>query len=305
MSTSQPGPVIWGLLVLLGLLWGASFPAVSVALGGFGPFTIVALRVSLAAVTLLILAFGLGYGLPGVRSPTERRIWLHAAGVAIFFNAMPFTLLSWGQKYVTSGYAGITMAVVPLFVLPLAHFMVPGDTMSRRKVIGFVLGFAGVVVLIGPDAFTSSGAEVENLARLACLLATAGYAIANIITRLAPPCPQLSFSAAALSIASLIMLPLALLIEGLPEAPGTAPVLAVIYLGLGPTALATLILVRIITTVGSTFLVLVNYQVPIWAALMGVFFLSENLPPQFIAALGLILLGLAVSQPRRRRRVSP
>jgi drug/metabolite transporter (DMT)-like permease len=299
MTLQKPSPLIWGLLILLGLIWGSSFSVVTITLTGFAPLTLAAIRIVLAAIVLLVLAFGFGFGLPTFATPTGRRIWLHALGVGLLMNVIPFALLSWGQLYVASGFAGITMAVVPLFVLPMAHFLVPGEVMSRKKVAGFLMGFIGVVILIGPKAFTSSGAEVESLARLACLGATLGYASGNIITRLAPSCPQLSFAAATMLLAALVIAPLAYLVDGAPQAPPLPAIAGVIYLGLVPTAAATFILVKIITSAGSSFLVLVNYQVPIWAAVMGVVFLSESVPPQFILALVLILSGLALSQIRR------
>lgn len=290
----------WALLILLGMIWGGSFPAVKVALDGFEPLSIAALRITLAAMLVTLIVALTKRRLPGFSTPTDRRIWLHALGVAAFTNALPFALLSWGQQFVTSGFAGISMAVVPLFVLPLAHLTVPGEKLNIFKSLGFLLGFLGVLVLMGQSAFDSSGATSENLARFACIAATACYAIGNIITRLSPPVSQLGFSSASLLLATLLILPTALFVEGLPTFVLSAPSLAVIYLGLVPTALATVIMVRIIRTAGPSFMVLVNFQVPIWAALMGVVFLAEHLPTRFIAALGLILAGLAISRMQRR-----
>ncbi|NOX40996.1 MAG: DMT family transporter [Alphaproteobacteria bacterium] len=302
MQTRKPTATNWALLVFLGVIWGGSFPAVKVALTGFEPLTVAALRIALAAVVLLILAYVFGEGLPKFATPRDRRVWLHCLGMAIFTNAVPFTLLSWAQLYVSAGFAGITMAVVPLMVLPLAHFLIPGERLGPKKLVGFAVGFVGVIILIGPQAFLSSGADLENLARLASLGATAGYAIGSIITRLAPSTPQLTFSAGALLLASLIMLPTAYLVEGLPVNPPVPAILAIAYLGLVPTALATVILVRIIAQVGPSFLSLVNYQVPVWATIMGIIFLSESLPTQFIGALALILLGLGISQAKSWQR---
>jgi len=305
-ANPTPGILIWSMLIFLGIIWGGSFSAVSVALTGFGPLQVAAARISLAAAVLLVLAFASGHGLPDFRTRKGRRVWLHSLGMAIFTNALPFSLLSWGQQYVSAGFAGITMAIVPLMILPLAHFLIPGDRLSLRKSIGFVVGFVGVIILIGPGAMLSSGADLEALARLACLGATACYAIGSIITRLAPPVHQLSFSAAALLLASFIMLPLAYLLEGVPAVAPPLPALAAVgYLGLIPTALATVILVRIINEAGPSFLSLVNYQVPVWAAIMGVVFLAESLPAQFVTALALILLGLGISQARGLQRFRP
>jgi len=288
----------WLALILLGIVWGASFMASKLALTGFGPMTVAALRISIGAVILTTAAYALGRRLPGFASPTDRRIWLHALGMAVFTNALPFALLTWGQLRVSSGFAGITMAIVPLLVLPLSHFLIAGERMTLRTTIGFVIGFGGVIILIGPAAFGSSGNQLENLARLACVGATICYAVGSIITRLCPQTSVLGLSSAALILASLIMLPVAYFTEGLPSSPGSTAYLGVAYLALFSTALATILLVNIINSAGPPFLSLVNYQVPVWAVVFGVVLLSEELPGQFLGALAFILAGLAVSRSK-------
>lgn len=296
----KPTLTSWAMLIALGLIWGASFLGVSVSLTGFDPIWVAAIRITLGALALLGVALATGVSLPDRHSPDGRRIWLHALGFAIFSNALPFTLLSWSQLQVTSGFAGITMAVVPLFVLPLAHLFILGEQMSPRKTIGFLLGFVGVIVLIGPAALGGLGGTAENLARLACVAASACYACGAIITRLAPKGPMMSFSAAGLLLATTLILPMAAVLAGSPGTGNSAAWVALMYLGLFPTALATILLVQVIKTAGPTFLSLVNYQVPIWAVIFGLVFLAEALPPSFLSALGLILAGLALSQTQRR-----
>lgn len=295
---TRPSLFAWFLLCFLGLVWGGSFVGIEVALTGFGPLTIAGLRIGLGAIVILGAAFVVGVGLPSWRSAVGRKTWLHAFGLGMLANTLPFALLSWGQQQVTSGFAGITMACVPLLVLPLAHFLVPGDRLTPRNAIGFALGFGGVVILIGPASIL--GGDSAALARLACIAAAGCYACSSIVTRRAPPGPLLSFSAAALSWAAAISLPLALALEGLPAAPSVGPLLGIAYLGLLPTALATLLLVHVIKVAGPSFLSLVNYQVPIWATLLGAVFLAEQVPPQMIVALALILVGMIVAQSKRR-----
>src|SRR6056297_783205 len=145
-------PVNWLRLCALGMIWGASFMAVSVALQGVGPLTVVAVRLSLGAVFLLALRRATGRGLPRRRGPEAGRLWAFIVAMGLFSNALPFFLLSWGQQVVASGFAGVCMAAVPLLVLPLAHFLVPGERMHFRRAIGFVMGTLGVAVLIGPEA---------------------------------------------------------------------------------------------------------------------------------------------------------
>lgn len=270
------------------------------ALDGFGPMTVAALRLLIAAVILLGFAYAFRNGLPKWETPTDRRIWLHVLGMGLFTNAIPFTLLNWGQLRVSSGFAGITMAVIPLLILPLAHFWVKGDHMTRRKILGFLIGFGGVVILIGPDTFIKiTGDPLEPVARLACVGAACCYAVGSIITRLCPPVGLIAYSAAGLLVGTIAMIPVALYFEGLPSLPGLSAILGAVYLGLFPTALATILLVFVINRAGPSFLSMVNYQVPIWAVIFGVVFLNENLPPSFIGALVLILAGLAVSQWKR------
>ncbi len=300
----NPGLLNWTLLILLGLIWGASFLGVSLALDSFGPITIAAGRIAIAAVIVTLAGRLMGHGLPSFHTATGRRTWLFALGMALFTNAIPFSLLSWAQLHVSSGYAGITMAVVPLLVLPLAHIFIPGEQLTKLKVFGFLVGFIGVVILIGPaQILQSGGSDIENIARLAAVGASACYAIGSIITRLSPKGPQLAFAAAALILAALLLLPVALLVEGVPAVPGAKALAGMLYLGIFPTALATVMLVFVIKSAGPAFLSLVNYQVPVWAVVFGMVFLGEALPGQFIWALGLILLGLAISQANTLRRL--
>lgn len=301
-ATAAPAPSDWLLVVLLGMLWGASFMAVSVALPGYGPLTVAAVRIALGAAALLAVARATAHRLPDPRQADGRRAWRFAIALGLFSNALPFFFLGWSQQYVTSGFAGITMAAVPLFVLGLAHVFVPGERLTRSRVAGFLLGLAGVGLLIGPGIFASSGAALEGPARLVCVSAALCYAIGSIVTRRAPAVPLISFSAAALLAAAAIIVPVALAVEGLPSVSHGAPTLALLYLGIGPTALATLILVRVIRSAGPSFLSQVNYHVPVWSVIFGVAVLDETLPPQFLAALGLILAGLGLGRARAWRR---
>jgi len=295
---TRPGLLQWSLLLSIGMIWGASFLGVEMALESFPPITIAALRIGSAAVILTGASYAMGIGLP-----KDRRTWLFAFGMGLFSNAIPFTLLSWGQQHVTSGYAGITMAVVPLLVLPLSHFLIPGMRLTPIKTLGFGIGFLGVVVLIGPaQILQSGGGDIENIARIACVIASMCYAIGSVITRLAPQGDAMAFSSAALIMGSLVALPIAFAVDGLPQVPTATALIGQLYLGVFPTALATIMLVYIIKTAGPPFLSLANYQVPIWAVVIGMVVLDETLPSSFILALGLILLGLAVAQSKRRVR---
>jgi drug/metabolite transporter (DMT)-like permease len=294
----------WIMLAALGFIWGGSFLGVEIGLTGFGPITVAAGRVAVAALILLVYAYLFGSGLPRIKTKTDKRIWLHCFGMALFTNALPFSLLSWGQQTVTSGFAGISMAVVPLFVLPLSHFLVPGEMLSRAKIIGFLFGFAGVVLLVGGDKIFAGQPQTPMLlmAQLACVAASCCYAIGSIITRLCPPVSTVSYAACGLMLGGFMLVPMAIWIEGMPQTPGIMAIFGVGYLAVFPTAVATILLTIVVRRAGPPFLSLVNYQVPVWAVIIGATVLGEALPGHFLIALGIILGGLFISQWRRRAK---
>ena len=211
----------WIILATLGFIWGGSFLSVEISLVGFGPITVAASRVTIAAVTLLVYTYIFGNGLPKFSSKKDKRVWLHCLGMAIFTNALPFSLLSWGQQTVTSGFAGVSMALIPFFVLPLSHKLVPGEKLSQAKVTGFVFGFLGVVLLIGGGKIfaNQSVTPILLLAQIACVTASCCYAIGSVITKLCPPVSTVSYASCGLMLASFILIPTAIWFEGIPKAP--------------------------------------------------------------------------------------
>ncbi|MBC7132669.1 MAG: DMT family transporter [Roseovarius sp.] len=289
-------PRNWLRIAVLGLLWGASFTFVTVALRDVGPFTVAAVRITLGAVFLLALLRLKGLRLPPAGPGPGRRIWGFAVAMALFSNVIPFSLLGWAQQSVASGFAGVCMAAVPLLILPLAHVLVPGERMHPRRFGGFVLGTAGVVVLIGAEAFVPTGRDLESLARLACLGAAMCYATGSILTRLCPPVHLLALAAAVMVLAAGMIVPVALIVEGLPAGLSPMGALALLYLGVLPTGVAQLLLVQVTREAGPVFFGLVNYMVPMWSVLLGALMLAETLPPRIFLAMAMILAGMAISQ---------
>ncbi len=290
----------WVRLAVLGLIWGGAFPLVEVALEGFAPMTLAAMRLGLAALILVPLSLLYG-GLP-----KGRRIWGFAFGVAVLSNALPFALLSWGQTYVTAGVAGIAMAVMPLMALPLSHLLVPGERISSQGMLGLGIGFIGVLVLIGFDTLQKlGGAGIEVLAQLACLAATVCYVTGSITIKRAPPAHPIAFAAAAMLLAAILAVPFALWFDGPPVQPDPVSGIAIIVLAIGPTVIALMLMLKILSSAGPPFLSLVNYQVPVWATIFGAVFLGEKIEPRLALALVLILIGVAVSQGRIGRRSAP
>ncbi|SFO85362.1 DMT family transporter [Tranquillimonas alkanivorans] len=289
--TSQPTLANWLTILALGVIWGGTFAVVSLALTGYGPLTVAAARTTLGAAALLVLMRAMGRPWP----EGGRRLWLHVAAIGTLSTAVPFFLLSWGLQFVPSAFGGLAMAALPLFVLPMAHFF-SDEPLSLRRAAGVVTGFAGALVLLGPGVLQVSGADLGPLGRLACLAAAVSYACASVLTRRCPPVDPIVLSALTLMVGAAVLIPVMLLVEGVPGWSGATPGLAILFLGLVPTAMAVLLRIMVIRSAGSVFMTLVNYQVPVWSMVIGWAALGEDLPWRFFAALALILAGLVVSQ---------
>ena len=294
MSTPQITPASWIMLAALGLVWGATFLVIEIALRGITPFWLASARIGFASLLLVAIWGARGWKL--FAAPAPARAWGAMAAIGMLSTAVPFMLLSWGQKSVSSGFAGISMATVAIMVLPLAHLLVPGERMNARKLAGFALGFAGVAALIGPEALARSGAESETAGRLACLAAAACYAVSSVQMQRLPKIDPFGLAAVQLVAGSALVIPTAWVVEGPPPLPDSQTVVALAVLGLLPTAAATLLRVTIIRSAGSTFMSLVNYIVPIVSVLLGALVLGEAVPGSFVAALVAVLAGMGLSQ---------
>ena len=291
----------WLMLAALVAIWGSSFMFIKLGIATVPTSTLVAARLILGAMILLIVVYLRGARLPPLWPLRSNggRVWGNYAILALLGNCIPFTAITWGQQRTDSALAGILMAVMPLATMVLAHFFVKGEHMTRNRVIGFVLGFAGILVLMGPSALNRvAGQSIATWSQLAILLGALCYAANSVLTRiLARGDDVLVASAAMLLIASVMALPVALVVD-MPwqVAPSWTSVSAIVWLGVGPTAVATVVYFKLIASAGPTFMSLVNYMSPAVAVFLGVSLLGET--PGFHAyiALGLILLGIAVSQ---------
>ena len=284
------------MVATLGFTWGGTFLVTELGLRGMTPFWLAAGRIGFAAVVMLAIWQLMGRKLFAETPPRRARVALGAIGA--FSTAVPFCLLAWGQQYVTAGFAGVSMASVALIVLPLAHFLVPGERLTLRSSTGFLIGFAGVCLLIGGTAWESTGAAYETAGRLACIGAACCYGGSSVMMRRLPSVDPIGLATVLLVIAALIVLPLAWLIEGPPPVPDAKTLGIVAFLGLIPTAAANLLRVLVIRTAGPVFMSLTNYQVPLWSVLLGAWLLAEPLPPALLAAMVLILCGVGLSQWR-------
>jgi drug/metabolite transporter (DMT)-like permease len=294
MTTPRITPASWAILLTLGLVWGSTFLIVEIALRGVPPGWVSAARVVFAAALMLIV-----WGANGFRLFEDRvgpRTWALLVFVCLLSATFPFLLLPWGQQYVTSAFAGITMASMIFIVLPMAHFMVPGERMQLRSTIGFLIGFAGVVILIGGESLTNRGDTMALWGGLAVFGTATCYGVGSIFMRRLPPCDPLGLSAMVMIVGAVGTVPAAFALDGPPPIPDRTTFAALAVLGLIPTAAANFLRTVLIRSAGPTFLSLVNYIVPVISVALGALVLSEALPPTMLVALIAILGGMAISQ---------
>lgn len=285
----------WALLAALVAMWGTAFMFVKLGVASVAPATLVAGRLALGAGLLYAVMHARGLKLP----PLGRR-WLSIATLALVGNCVPFYLISWGQQFIDSALAGILMAIMPLATLVLAHFFVAGERLTFNRAAGFGVGLAGIIVLMGPAALTGLGGSLARMTAQAAVLAGAlCYAANSIVARRAVAADFLVASTAVLIVASALMVPVALFVDRpWALAPGAGSIAAIVWLGIGPTALATILYFRLIAVAGPTFMAIVNYLSPVVALLAGVLLMDEAPGPTAVAGLALILLGIALSRRR-------
>jgi drug/metabolite transporter (DMT)-like permease len=292
----------WAMLLALSGVWGGSFFFNAVAVQALPVLTIVAVRVGLAALILLAVL-----PLLGVALPRGAAAWRAFAVMGLLNNAVPFSLIVWGQAHIASGLASILNATTPLFVVLLAHRLTADERLTGPRLAGVVLGLGGVAAMVGPAALGGLGTGV--VAQLACLGAAVSYALAGIFGRRFRTMGVAPLAAATGQVvaSSVLLVPLALLVDrpwALP-APGAGPLLALLGLAALATAFAYWLYFRLLASAGATNLLLVTLLVPPVAIGLGALALGEVLAPRHALGLGLIAAGLACIDGRVLRRLMP
>ncbi|WP_323768713.1 DMT family transporter [Antarctobacter sp.] len=298
MTQTSLSPRAWAELVLLSLIWGGSFLAIRTALDEIGPLTSVLFRTVIAAAVLWPVIL-----LRGIPLPKGRRVWVGLFGMGLLNNAIPFSLMAWGQLHIPTGLTSILNATTAIFGVVVAAMVFADERLTRRKALGVGLGFAGVVTAIGPAALLTL--DLTSTAQLAVIAGTFSYACAGAWARirlsgLAP----LAAAAGMLTCSAAIMLPLTLMTEGVPSlalAPATWG--AILYYALIATALAYLLYYRVLAMAGSGNLLLVTLLIPPTAILLGALVRGEELHTGAYAGLALLALGLSVLDGRLYARM--
>lgn len=288
-------PMDWLGMIALVIMFGSAFMLTKISVQEYPPIVVAGGRIIIAAIVLIILSIFRKDSFAFLKNH-----WLLLIALAFFGFCLPFYLISWGQQTVDSSIAGILMAVVPLTTIVLAHFFVAGERLSANRVVGFVLGFVGILILFGPTALTNFDVDTGRLvAMLAILGGAVSYAINTIIAKRLPNESFVALSAAVMTFASIIMLPAIFLIDqNWKFSFQSVEFLSLILLGIFPTALATIIYFAVIARVGPSFLSQINYLIPVWAVIIGILFLNESIGINAIIALGVILLGIAIAQKK-------
>lgn len=289
----------WGLIAILSILWGGAFFLIEIGLRSYPPNSLVFMRLALAIPPMWI-----AMRLAGDRLPRDAQSWWLLMVVGALNCALPFILFFWGQQYLQSGYASILNATTPLWGVVIAHFMTSDEKATPSRLLGVMLGMAGIVVMAWPEAV--KGLTGNLLAQIACLVSTLFYSIAAIYGRRLSQTAMTPMVVATgqTMMAALFMLPVVLLIDH----PWTMPVprwdstMAGLALALLSTALAYILYFRLIDRSGASNATLVAFIMPVLAVILGISFLNESFSERQVAGAALIALGLLAIDGRLLKR---
>ncbi len=288
MKTIQNAtPVDYFWLMLLSAIWGSAFVGIGYALTAFHPLIVAFARILISAVLIGLIIWAQKLPMPrGAQS------WILLILLGLINNALPFYLISWGQQYVSAGTAAVLLAIGPFVALIMAHWLTHDEKISPFKLIGVALGFAGVFVLFGEDLFKG---EIHGLyGKLAILIATVGYVSSGLMIRKLSHLNTLVCAGSMFMTASVWMFPFVWLVPFGIEDLHWAPVLTLLYLALVPTALASVIRIRLVQRTGVQFMSQVSYLIPIFAIFWAWVFFGTVPALTVWIALTLILGGLFI-----------
>ena len=285
-------PNEWGLLIILSLFWGGSFFFVEIALRDFQPFTLVFLRISIAAIILVGVVY-----VSGRRLPVSLKTWMGYLLIGLINNAIPFSLIVWGQTRIESGVASILNATTPIFTVLLAHFLTSDERLTIPKIMGVLVGFIGVYLMMMPEL--NDGFSWRGLGQVAVLGAAISYSFAGIFGKRFKHLPAVVNSAGMLLCSSIIMLPLAIIIDApWSVRPSFEALCALLSMAVISTAAAYLLYFYLLAAVGATNVLLVTFLIPVSALVLGVGVLGEVIKRFEYAGMGCIFLGLIIIDGR-------
>ncbi|WP_083898989.1 DMT family transporter [Robiginitomaculum antarcticum] len=299
VNSVLPVPAFLAAALALIVIWGTAYTMVSVGVDYIPPIWLVSLRCVLGAFLVTVFCYARGYRLPKL---TDKR-WAVYFGLGITGMVAPFWLLSIGQISVDSGIAAIIVGAMPILTIVLAHFFAH-EPLTWRKFTGFVIGFFGIVILFLPEDF--SLALISDWKAQALILGAAFfYAVTTVAAKRAPDTSAVVGATIMLISAAITSTAMALY-SGIPETmPPAIGWWMAVGLGVGSTAIGTILYLWVVEKSGPSAMAKINYFPPLISVLAGVWLLSEEFTYRAIIALVVILVGVALSRPRRRKRTVP
>lgn len=283
----------WIELLLLSLLWGGSFLAIRIALDEIGFLTSVAHRVGWGALILWVVV--LAMRLPVPRDP---KTWGAFVIMGLLNNVIPFSLMAWGQLHIESGLTSILNAATAVFAVLVAAMVFADERLTGHRLLGVIIGFAGVAMAIGPSALLSF--DITSTAQLAVLAGTISYALAGSWARakLGGLRPEVA-AAGMVTASAVIMIPVAWVVEGPITLDLSARTwAAVMYYAVGATALAYLLYYRVLAMAGSGNLLLCTLLIPPIAIVLGAVVLDEALTTNALTGFAILAVGLLILDGR-------
>ncbi len=288
--SNKPQSIDFLALFALSLMWSSSFLFIKFAVDTLPPQSVAAGRILIAAIILFAVMW-----FSGARLPTDKRSWVFFIIIGFFGNVLPFNMISWAQLTVDSSIAAILIGTAPLIGFVLGHLLTEDEKLTKERVVGVVIGFIGLIVLIGPNAILQLGNNVVS--QLAIVAGAACYVTCGFIARAMPAMNSFSRAAGVLMMASFIAVPMALVVDQpWTLTPSIESLGALVVLGVFPTAAATVLLFFVIMRVGATFVALNNYLNPMLGIVWGYLFASEIPTVQTYTGLALILGGMIITQ---------
>ncbi|MBP6816614.1 MAG: DMT family transporter [Burkholderiaceae bacterium] len=282
----KPGQ--WLLLVATAASFASSILIGKILIGTLPPLTLAAMRVLLAAPLCFGLLLAFHRDLPRTRA--DRRT---AVAASLGVIVIPYCCLAIGQQTIPSGLSGILYSMMPLFTLLVAHFVLHDERLGLRKVAGIGVGIAGVVAVIGPSLLGGLGQHA--IAELITLCGPLAYAFGTVLMRRSRPIDPIGLTTAMFLTATLVLLPLALIVEQPWQVRGGGLlVVELIALAIVGTILPAALNYVLVQQVGATRASVAMFLMPLIAVLFGVVFLDERLTLHALLGMGLILIGSLV-----------
>ena len=281
------------MLAALAIIWGGSFFFAEIALRELPPMTITLHRVFWALPILIFVIWA-----KGITPPKSLKIWGAYLTMGALNNALPFSLIFWGQTQITSGLASILNGATGVTGVIVAGLFLSDERLTPTKLIGVVVGFFGVALTVGIEALQNF--DLRSLAQMAILLAGLSYSIAGVWAKLRLSGQKPEMNALGMLLCStVIMCPLALYIDGTPQFDlQISTWSALLALAVICTSLSYLLYFNILNRAGSGNLMLVTLLIPPFAITLGVLVLGESLAPISLVGFAFIALGLIIIDGR-------